>query len=266
MANKNEIEAAIALAEVQTGVRGGKRAIPLCHDPVATRNRIWTEQENQFLRDNHGRISEVEIAHRLGRTPIAVHIHKERELKLESMSKAPDILTAEQVANGLGCDSKSIHLLLDTGRMPGRRLPSARPIRVVNRLVLMKWILDPDHWLYFKPGRVGTLHRRGKRVPGESYDFAFWENARRLITKARRKWKDAWLTPGQVTQILKIKPKPTRRRTIKDRIPGVRYVNRAIRKGTLKAKRWGNWWIRKSDLPPRGKTINFRGEIVNFRF
>lgn len=253
MANKNEIETAIAIAEAETGVRGGKRAIPLCLAEVKTRARIWTEQEDQFLRENHGRLSEAGIARQLGRTPIAVHIHKERELKLFSMSKAPEILTAEQIAIGLGCDGKSVHRLIDRGIMPGRRLPSVRMIRVVGRIALMKWLINPDNWIYFKPDRVGALRRRGKRGYGAAYDFAFWEEARRLVAKARRGRKDQWLTPGQVTRRLRIK------------VSGTRYVNVAIRKGTLKATRWGNWWIRRSDLPARWKTINFRGEIVNFR-
>jgi len=123
-------------------------------------------------------------------------------------------------------------------------------------------MLDPENWLYFKPERVGMLSRRGRRGPGESYDFAFWENARLIILKANHKWKDKWMTPGQVVKLLKIKPKATLRRKPSAKIPGVRYVNMAIRRGTLKAKRWGNWWIKKSDLPGKGKTINFRGEIV----
>ena len=134
----------------------------------------------------------------------------------------------------------------------GRRLPLARTCRVVDRLAFMKWLLNSNHWFYFRPDRVGKLSRYGKRGPGECYDFAFWECVAYLIAKARLKWKDQWLTPGRVARMLRIKA------------GGTRYVNQAIRNGTLKAKRWGNWWIRKSDLPDNGKTINFRGEIIDF--
>jgi len=260
------IDEAVMIASAETGIRGGKNSIPLCFvSDTKKRHRIWTEEEENFLRDNNGRISESRIASALGRSEISVHLHREREMHLASMSKDPDILTAEQVANGLGLDSKSVHLLMDTGRMFCRRLPSIRTMRVITKIMLMKWMLNPENWLYFKPVRVGSFFRKGRRGLGETYDFAFWENARVIMSKSRRRWENYWLTPGQVVGILKIRPKATARRKTSDRIPGVRYVNMAIRKGTLKAKRWGNWWIRKIDLPGKGKTINFKGEIIGVK-
>lgn len=253
MADRNDIEAAIAIAEVKTGVRGGSSKIPLCIEGNKVRHRIWKLEENKFLEENNGRLSEEEMARRLGRTKTAVHIHREREMHLCSMSKAPDILTAEQIANGFGCDSKTIHLLIDRGLMPGRRLPCTRIIRVVDKLALIKWMLNPDHWIYFKPARVGLMRPRGRRGLGESYDFLFWEEVRELVLKAHGKWSDQWLTPGQVATRLNIEA------------AGTRYVNVAVAKGILKATRWGNFWIRKSDLPAAGKTINFRGHIVDIK-
>lgn len=256
---------AVAIAEVETGVRGGRSSIPLCFVPsTKKRHRIWTKEEEDFLSDNHGRIPEIQIAKQLGRTSISVTNHIKREMHLAGMSKDPAILTAEQVANGLGVDSKTVHLLMDRGCMPCRRLPSLRVMRVIDRLVFMKWMLNPENRLYFKPERVGTFFRQNNRGLGECYDFAFWENARMLMSKARRSWKDSWLTPRQVVKLLKINPKATPRRKPSDRIPGVRYVNKAIHRGNLKAKRWGNWWVRRSDLPI-GKTINFKGDIVEVR-
>lgn len=256
------IDEAISLAAAETGTRGVKSSIHLCFASTVKKARRWTQEEENFIKENHGRLPESEIAKQLSRTQVGLHIHREREMYLASMSKSFDILTGEQVANGLGIDGKSVHLLMDTGRMPCRRLPSVRAMRVIDRIVLMKWILNPENWLYFKPLRVGLLYRKGQRGPGGNYDFSFWENARVIILKARRKWKDQWLSPGQVVKLLKIRPKKTPRRKLSDRIPGVRYVNKAILKGNLKAKRWGNWWIKKSDLPIKGKTINFKGEVV----
>jgi len=235
-----------------------KSSVPLCYTPKK-RGRIWTKEEEDFLSENYKRIPDIHIARHLGRTSIGVRNHRKRDMHLVAMTRDSSILTAEQVANGLGLDGKSVHLLMDTGRMPCRRLPSLRILRVIGRLAFMKWMLNPENWLYFKPDRVGAIFRKVKRGLGESYDFAFWENARLIMLKARRKRKDRWLTPGQVVKLLKIKPKALRRKP-SDKIPGVKYVNKAIHRGTLKAKRWGNWWIRKSDLPQG--TINFSGEIV----
>jgi hypothetical protein len=263
MPANDKIEEAIMIAEAETGVLGGKNIIPLCLSlEIKTKHRLWTDDEEAFILENHGRLSEDEMAVKLGRSVTSVHIHREREMHLTSMSKDESILTAEQVANGLGIDSKSVHRLMDRGLMPCRRLPSARTIRVIDRIVLMKWMLDSENWLYFKPQRVGEFFRKGKRNYGECYDFSFWENARAVMVKAFSEWNDQWLTPGQVVAALKINPKATHRRKPSDKIPGVRYINLAIRKGNLKAKRWGNWWIRKSDLPWEGKTINYKGHVV----
>jgi hypothetical protein len=251
MADKYDIETAVTLAEIETGVRGGNQSIPLCFAVPKKRNTIWSDKEEKFISENYGHLSEDEIAKQLRRSKTAVHIKRERDLHLIGMSKSPQVLTAEQVANGLGTDSKTVHRLMNTGRMPCRRLPGARSIRVIGRIVFMKWMLNPENWLYFKPARVGILYRRNKRGYGENYDFAFWENTRIIMSRQRKQWKDQWLTPGQVMRLLRIKA------------AGTRYINQAIRRGTLKAKRWGNWWVLKSDLPYKGKTINFRGEIVS---
>lgn len=249
----DKIDKAISIAAAETGVRGDKGKIPLCFAPNKESKRIWTKDEETFLQENYSRIPEEQIAKQLGRSLIGTHLHREREMHLVSMTKHPSIISAEQVANGLGVDGKTIHLLMDTGRMPCRRLPSVRIMRFINRVVLLKWMIDPENWLYFKPQRVGTFFRGGKRGLGEIYDYAFWKNARVIILKNRHKWEDQWLTPGQVMRLLRIEAS------------GTRYINKAIHRGTIKAKRWGNWWIRKSDLPHKGKTINFRGEILEYK-
>lgn len=246
-----EIDIAVALAEAETGVPGGKSKFRVCAKPLPMKARRWTDKEKEFLRQNHVRLSIDEMAHILNRSATGVRLHANRELHLRAPSTADSILTAEQIAWGLGIDSKSARRLIDRGLLPGRRAPTRdRSIRVVDKLILLKWIMDPNHWVYFKPGRVGALSRRCNRSPSKYYDFSFWEDARKLIKAATTKWKDQWLTPGQVW-----------RRLGK---PGTyaRYVNVAIRKGALVATQWGNWWIRRSDLPAPGMTINFRGEFV----
>lgn len=246
MADRRDIEAALALAEARTGVRGGKSRIPLIMAPVASKSRRWTEREDDFIREHQGRLAEAEIARRLGRTLQAVHIHSEREMQLARPSKDPRILTAEHVGMGLGVDSKSVHMLMDRGLMPMRRLPMGRPVRVVDRLIFIKWMLEPMHWLYFKPERVGALRARVKRPLTAVYDYGFWEQARKVLKVATRKWKDEWLTPGQAADQLGVHR---------------HNINSAIRAGTLQATRWGNWRILKSALP-KGLKINALGKLV----
>jgi hypothetical protein len=203
------------------------------------------------MRANLGRLPEEEIAIRLRRTQIAVHTRWTRELHLHPPSKRTDLLTPEHIAWGLGTDSKTIHLLIDRGILPGRRLTTRRVIRVVDRHILVRWLLDPLHWIYFHPDRIGALKPRGKRAMPENYDFRFWEDVARMVLEAWSRWDDEWLTPGQVARLLRLSI-------------GTRQVNAAIHRGTLPATRWGNWWIRKSAIPA-GMTPNFKGEWTTYR-
>lgn len=195
-----------------------------------TRPLRWSEAEDAFLRANLGRVSEEQIAAHLGRSVIAVHLRWRRDLALTAPSRHPDLLTAEQIAEGLGMDGKAVHRLMDSGRMPGYRLPLKTVCRVVKRVDFLRWLINPKHWIYFKPERVGAqnAYRRSKRV----YDAAFWQKARKILDAKRAAWGDEWWTAGQVAAH-----------------HGVDHtlVNNRIHKGQLPGVRWNNWRILKSD-------------------
>lgn len=251
----DDIELAASLAEAETGARGAAAKLPLSMaEDEKQKARVWTAEEDAYVREHYGRASLQEIADELGRTFASVLIRVKRELHLVAPSKAPDILTAEQVSWGLGMGcGKSVHKLMDDGLMPHRKLPEREPksrstTRIVDRQALLLWMLKPENWVYFRPERVGTLCAQGKRELSERYDFAFWESAHELVMAARSAWKDEWLTPGQVAKELGLKW-------------GSRPINAAIHRGQLKAVRWGNWWIRRSDLPAKGMTINAQGWV-----
>ena len=248
----DEIEQAAALAEAETGARAGGAKIPLCMEsPKKERSRRWTAEEDAYIRDQHGRIEEDEIAEHLGRTPTAVHLHIFRDLHLTAPSKSPDILTGEQIAWGLGVDGKTVHLLMDSGRMPHRRLPGNDVTRVIDRRALLLWIIEPKNWIYFKTDRVGAMRQRGNRSLSVCYDFKFWEGARKIVQKARAKWRDEWLTPRQAAAAIGRTGKAASHN-----------INKAILCGNLKATRWGNWHILRSDMPGKDMTINVLGRIV----
>lgn len=259
MPNAKDIDAAIAAAEAETGAeRAGARGL-LCAPPVKRRlGRPYTADEDRFLKENLGRMSEEAIAAALNRSQQSVHLRAFRELHLIAPSKDPRVLTAEQVGWGLGMGcGKSAHRLIDDKMLPGRRLPgrtaaSTEVCRVVDRAVLLRWMIEPANWIYFAPERVGILRPHGKRALGDVYDFEFWEEARELVLKARAAWKDEWLTPGQAASAIGFKNRKT----------GIHSINMAIHLGTLKATRWGNWRILRSALPPADMTINVLGRIV----
>lgn len=245
----SRVDAAFDLAAAATGARNPGARVRVCATTVPAARR-WTEEEDEFLRANLGRIPEAEIARRLKRSLPAVILHRKRELHLGGTTRHGDFFTANAIAFGLGIDAHSITKLIDRGIMPGHRAPTTdQRIRVVDRRALARWVLNPKNWAYIDPDRIGELRPQGKRpLPGD-FDFTYWEDLRKLVARVRRRWRDQWLTPGQIMALLHL---PQRSR----------YVNAAIRKGTLPAVRWGNWRIRKSSIP-KGKTLNFRGDWVN---
>ncbi len=222
------IAARSSLGARGTAVLAGKDGRP----GLRARSPRWAREEDDFLRSFLGVLSEQEIAEALGRTQPGVRIRWKRELSLTAPSKHPDLMTCNQIANGLGVDGKSVSLLIDRGILAGYRLPCARVMRVVKRVTLLRFLTNPMNWVYFDPKRVGRLSQKVIRgIQKYSAAAEFWAYARRLIKKRRTMWKDEWWRIGQVA-----------------RHHGVQThaVNKAIHQGKLQAVDWGNWWVLKS--------------------
>ena len=188
----------------------------------------WTPEEDRFIEACMGSLTDDEIGAALGRTGPAVHVRRERELGLAVRSKRPDVMSTEQVAQGLCKDGKSIHLLFDRGILPGWRMPGVMEIRLVYKTRLLMWLTNPMNWCYFDPKRIG---KRTNRRISQVYDHAFWAHARRLVKKRRKIWKDEWWSIGKVARYHKLDHS---------------FINHAIHKGRLKAVDWGNWQVLRS--------------------
>lgn len=217
----------VALSRAKSHVE--RRAVLLNRQPGRVSRIIeWTDEEDAFLAASIGKMHENEIAQALGRSRVAVHIRWKRFTDIPSPSKDPDILTGEQIAEGLHVDGKSVHLMIDRGILPGRRLPTDDVTRVVRRVTLLRFLVNAMNWVYFDPERVGKYGpRRGK-----SFDYEFWNHARRLVLLARARWTDEWWTVGQVAEFHGVDQE---------------VVNNAIHDGRLcGAVRWGNWYVLKS--------------------
>ena len=246
MTRANLIEVVANLAEAESNSRPSLTAmassarIPMAGlERRGTRGAAWTPQEDAFLKANLGVLSLQEIGRELGRTADAVHNRWERDLHLPAPRRNPNWLTLETFARGLGTDSHSIAKLADRGLITARWLPATfgrtdghRGIRVIDRRAALAWIADPLHWIYFKPERVGTFRKQGRRWMAKP-DVIFWREARTAIDERRRTWKDAWLTPRAAGRLIGVSDD--------------KRINRAIRLGLLPATRWGNWWILGSE-------------------
>lgn len=218
----------VALARATTPAEK-RRAVLVQQPSRASSLNQWTPEEEAFVAANLGQLHLDEIARRLGRTRVAVNIYIKRDMDIPAASKHPDILTAEQIAEGLHVDGKSIHALIDRGILPGRRLPADDATRVVRRVTLLRFITNWRNWVYFDPERVGKY---GPRRTKQAYDYDFWARARRLVQLARSRWHDEWWTPSQVARHHKV---------------SIAVVNNAVHDGRLtEAVKWQNWRILKS--------------------
>lgn len=240
---ESRLESGLApAAAVRRARLPGARAFAKHHRVLKT-DRVWSEEENAFLRANLGRLSEDEIAARLGRTAVGVHIHWKRELRLTAPSNHPDVLTANQIANGMGTDLHIVASWIDRGILPGRRLPTNDVTRVVAKTTLLRWLVTPENWIYFRPERVGQENCQPQRG-GQKYDPAFWAHAKRLLDLARRRWNDEWWTTRQVADYHHVIPSDVKRYIKLGRISAIRLVNRS---GRHQSPHWANWFIRRSE-------------------
>lgn len=249
------------MAEAETGLSGNPK-IRLTIKQEKRQARRWTKEEDLFLLDNYLRMSEPEIARHLGRSVQAVHLRIFRSLHHDSATKHDSVLTAEQIGKGLGKDSKSIHLLFDRKILPGWKHPSGCRTRLVDKMAFIKWVNNPENFIYFQPERIGALRTLKFRPISIYYNFRFWEDVREMVLRTKKSWGDEWLSTAQAAKHLKIEIKSYKLWKLPYRRSG-HNINASILKGFLKARRWGNWWVRRSDLPPANKTIDSHGNIVD---
>jgi hypothetical protein len=246
MARADLIEAVASMAEAETDSRPslagftGPARIPMAGmKQRRPRGATWTPDEDAFLKENLGVLSLEEIGRALGRSPAALNNRWKRDKHLTSPRRNPTWLTLEAFSWGLGVDSHSVIMLADRELLPARWLPvtvkrsdGRRGIRVIDRTAALAWITDPMHWLYFKAVRVGRFLPQGQRYMAKP-DVIFWRSARAAVDERRRTWKDAWLSPSEAAREIGL--------------PAVGGINKSINLGILRAVRWGNWWILRSE-------------------
>lgn len=188
----------------------------------------WHPDEDQFLKENLGWLSEEEIAEHLGRTVVSVHLRWERDLHLCAPSKNPDNITANQGAKILGVDAHKIAHWCDVGLIPARMLPSARYIRLINRVTFDRWVVSPSNWIYFD----------WRKIPDR--------RLYRLCKLRAKRWGDQWWSTVRAAQFHGVTAKDVLRQiTILRRLPGVQVS--ASLGGRHKNPSWKNWFVLKSD-------------------
>ena len=149
-------------------------------NPKKTRPPRWSEQDDAFLRKNHGLLSENEIARRLGRTETAVRLRRKRDLGLPAATTDPRYWTANVVGNMLGIEGRKVVYWIDQGILQGDRIPfQNHRIRRVRRQVFKQWVINPQNWVYFDITKIRYAH------------------ILRLVSLRHERWGDDWWTSVQ---------------------------------------------------------------------
>lgn len=187
----------------------------------------WTKDEERFLQDNLGYLTDTEIGAALGRTENAIKVHRVRDMGLYGPSKAPGVITARKAADMLGIDMHKTAYWVDQGLIPGRRMAGERVIRLITRADLDHWVLNTDNWIYFDIYGIQDPRLRKMAIRHAKY------------------WGDAWLKTEDVAELHGVQTSD---------------VKRYIQKGWISARQtklslggrdpqmtWARWFILRSE-------------------
>lgn len=176
--------------------------------------RAWSAAELAYVHACLGEQSYEEIARQLGRSAAAVKIAQVR-YRLGAPSRRAGFLTGGQVARILGTDTHAVGRWVALGLLPAGRVAGRRGILRIAKSALYRFAVNPDNWIYFRTDRV--------RDPALA----------RLIARKQALWGDEWWTTGQVARHFGL--------------ASTSAITTAIQRGKLPARRWGNWYVRRSD-------------------
>ncbi len=188
----------------------------------------WTAEEERFIVEHLAAMSDAEIGVALGRTPVAIRVHREREMNLPSRSKSPGIFTLNKASKMLGLSScHALSFWLESGIFPGYRLPGGGMARLVTLEDLTRWVCTPANWVYLDIDQIRD------------------ERLYRMAHKRLSLWGDEWWSNVQVAEYHGI---------------DTREVQRHIKNGYLKAvqppcsiggrapdRAWKLWRVLRSD-------------------
>jgi len=192
----------------------------------------WTADEEAIYRNLWGYRPVSEIAKILKRSETALMVQANR-LRLTAVAAWPGVLTESTLAPLLVMDRKSVWRLMlpGSGALPAITLYKRnKPVQVVYEDQMCRWLKRPENWVYL------TDTERITHPP-----FA------QAIAAGKRKWNDAWLTPGEAASLLGIHHKT---------------VNKYIHRGSLRAIKHGNWRIQRSSVERLRDCLNYHRQFA----
>lgn len=245
------IQSAVAGAQVQAGQRptGDLPAALFAGAQVRERGvkmPDWTHAEEEYIVEHYTSLSDAEIGAVLGRSAIAIHLHREREMNLPGPSKAPGILTVNRAARMLGMAScHALGYWFEIGLVPGYRLPGGNMCRLIRVDEFTRWVCNPTNWIYIDIDKIAN------------------ERLRRMAFERRRRWNDDWWTTSQVAGYHGVTIQDVKRYIQLGYIHG---VQPAFSLGGRELDRtWKPWRILRSEATRPGLHFWTRAEIRSGR-
>jgi hypothetical protein len=252
MNGENSFADLIAAAVMAGDVETHEDRVPQMSEPAALsginrQRKTWTEEESAYVRANYARLGEEVLAARLGRTAMAIHIRKERELKLPAPLKDPDYISGYKLARKLGLNEpRKVGAWIRAGILAGELVPYRdHDVSRVRKDILLKWIVTPESWLYFHPERVAD------------------PILKRLVEEAVQGWGDEWWTLRQAADYHGIERTRCMRNAVKDgRLRTAVQVRNLS--GRNDSGRWALWFVRRSEAVAWNlvKVFHFREETL----
>jgi hypothetical protein len=188
----------------------------------------WTSEEVAYLRENHGRMTDHQMAQVLGRSPGAVKVFRTRKGLAAASQVKTDLVTTREAGRILNVEMHAVAGWVREGMLPSLPAGPNGHLTLINRRALTAWAVNPDNWPYFDWRGITDPHLR------------------RLCELRAQRWGDEWWTTRQVADHLGVDPNDIVRHIVKMKtLPGWqpphsiggRHVNR----------RWVPWFVKRSD-------------------
>ena len=236
------VDAAVMAGLVESGMG---MALAGRNEPLSgldRRGMAWMEEEEDFLRENAGRMPEDEICLRLGRSVVAVTIHRKREMRLASPIKDPEYITGYKLSKALGIsDPRKISNWIRADILEGEMVPYRNhDVSRVRLEIVLAWLVKPESWMYFHPERVAD------------------PNLRRRIGRAVEAWGDEWWSTKIASEYHRVDVKDILRAIKLGRVQAVQIKNLS---GRHEGGRWGFWFVRRSECVLWDRRQVFRKRI-----
>lgn len=194
---------------------------------------VWRDEDVDFLRRNYDKMTDGQIATKLGRTVNAIKIFRLR-LGLQSAARAKgELITLNEARRLINIETHKLSGWASAGLLPTVQSGNQGMIRLIKRSALLAFCANPDNWIYHDWRKIRDPHMR------------------RICELRAQRWGDEWWTTKQAAEYLGVLVTDVNRHVAKLKtLPGV--TSAVSLSGRHENRVWKFWFVKRSDV------INYR--------